>query len=233
MISISPGTTRSKHFCQAGIDEATPGGNQGEPGDRRDVILIFLSYRNHSLALITVQPSISTVHGKTLNNLSKVRYSLIVFVKSNPRPLDPSPNLPPALCSQPSDVPTFRRSHPVPSYSPTDHCPLTIETLHQLRSGNPDRVGTVHPRFKSFSCNTHGSPRKCCKQKTYGHVKPFRCNTYKKQGEGARLWLTRNLNNPLLAPDDKSNSLDSGGRTSPATCCAQRSPAGSILWIAL
>ncbi len=35
---------------------------------------------------------------------------------------------------------------------------------------------------KSFSCNTYGSPRKCCKQKTYSKAKPFRCNTYKKQG---------------------------------------------------
>ncbi len=25
-------------------------------------------------------------------------------------------------------------------------------------------------------------PRKCCKQKTCGLAKPFRCNTYKKQG---------------------------------------------------
>ena len=39
--------------------------------------------------------------------------------------------------------------------------------------------------FKSFSSNTYGSPRKCCKQKTYGLSKPFRCNTYKKQGVGA------------------------------------------------
>ena len=37
---------------------------------------------------------------------------------------------------------------------------------------------------KSFSCNIYGSPRKCCKQKTYGLAKPFRCNTYKKQGGG-------------------------------------------------
>jgi len=36
--------------------------------------------------------------------------------------------------------------------------------------------------FKSFSCNTYGPPRKCCKQKTYVPAKPFRCNTYKKQG---------------------------------------------------
>src|SRR5258708_11413973 len=35
---------------------------------------------------------------------------------------------------------------------------------------------------KCFSCNTYGSPRKCCKQKTYGIAKLFRCNTYKKVG---------------------------------------------------
>ena len=38
--------------------------------------------------------------------------------------------------------------------------------------------------LKSFSCNTYGSPRKCCKQKTYGLTKPFRCNTYKKHRGG-------------------------------------------------
>ena len=32
---------------------------------------------------------------------------------------------------------------------------------------------------KSFRCNTYRSPRKCCKQKTYGTTKFFRCNTYK------------------------------------------------------
>jgi hypothetical protein len=31
---------------------------------------------------------------------------------------------------------------------------------------------------------TPGSPRKCCKQKTYGNTNPFRCNTYKKHGAG-------------------------------------------------
>jgi len=48
------------------------------------------------------------------------------------------------------------------------------------------------PKGKSFNCNTYGSPRKCCKQRTYFSVKPFRCNTYKKPGEGSQLWLTRN-----------------------------------------
>ena len=46
---------------------------------------------------------------------------------------------------------------------------------------------------KPFSCNTCGPPRKCRKQKTYGTVKPFGCNTYKKhRGGAARLW-----NSPL------------------------------------
>src|SRR5260370_25817852 len=42
-------------------------------------------------ALITVQPSISTFHCKTFNNLSKVCHSLVVFVKSNTRPFTLSP----------------------------------------------------------------------------------------------------------------------------------------------
>jgi len=45
---------------------------------------------------------------------------------------------------------------------------------------------------KSFNCNTYGSPRKCRKQKTYGVNKPFRCNTYKKQGGwAARFWTSQ------------------------------------------
>ncbi len=43
------------------------------------------------------------------------------------------------------------------------------------------RYSNPHPR-KSFTCNTYVPPRKCCKQKTYCLTKPFRCNTYKKQG---------------------------------------------------
>src|SRR6266478_5116799 len=42
---------------------------------------------------------------------------------------------------------------------------------------------TLRPR-KSFSGNTCESPRKCCKQKTYGRAKSFRFGTYKKQGGG-------------------------------------------------
>jgi hypothetical protein len=43
---------------------------------------------------------------------------------------------------------------------------------------SPPRAGN------SFSCNTCGSPRKYCKEKTYGEANPFKCNTYKKPGWG-------------------------------------------------
>ena len=33
-----------------------------------------------------------------------------------------------------------------------------------------------------LACNTYGSPRKCCKQKTCTITKSFRCNTYKNRG---------------------------------------------------
>src|SRR6266849_4246839 len=49
-------------------------------------------------------------------------------------------------------------------------------------AGRKNPLPAAHYCFKSFSCNTYGSPRKCCKQKTYGPTKSFRCNTYKKQG---------------------------------------------------
>src|SRR5712664_1285375 len=50
---------------------------------------------------------------------------------------------------------------------------------------------TTHYCFKSFSCNTYEPPRKCCKQKTYGPAKPFRCNTYKKHGVGVPVMINQ------------------------------------------
>src|SRR6266404_2230695 len=41
---------------------------------------------------------------------------------------------------------------------------------------------------KFFRINTYETSRKCCKQMTYRISKPFRCNTYKRQG--GVLWLT-------------------------------------------
>src|SRR5260370_13089260 len=63
----------------------------------------------------------------------------------------------------------------------------------------PYLVTSLLPSFlclKSFICNTYGSPRKCCKQKTYAPAKPFRCNTYKKHGGGGAAveFLKQNFN---------------------------------------
>ena len=51
-----------------------------------------------------------------------------------------------------------------------------------MRLLHPEWVTGRSYSHKCFRCNTYGSPRKCCKQKTYGIAKLFRCNTYKKQG---------------------------------------------------
>ena len=62
--------------------------------------------------------------------------------------------------------------------------PIAVHSLcfrsREKRLPRSGRV-TAHGCYKSFNCNTCGSPRKCCKQKTYGTAKPFRCNTYKKR----------------------------------------------------
>src|SRR5882724_5829293 len=66
---------------------------------------------------------------------------------------------------------------------------------HARPPGSPSNSSKIFPSptvtfsptansHKSFSRNTYGPPRKYCKQKAYGRVKPFRCNTYKKQGGG-------------------------------------------------
>src|SRR6266513_134129 len=60
--------------------------------------------------------------------------------------------------------------------------PIAVHSLcfrsREKRLPRSGRV-TAHYCYKSFNCNTCGSPRKCCKQKTYGPAKPFRCNTTK------------------------------------------------------
>src|SRR6266576_3995697 len=54
---------------------------------------------------------------------------------------------------------------------------------------------------------SYRSPRKCCKQKTYGRAKPFRCNTYKKQGVGGP--LSHCTSNSFLPYPVTSSSLSS------------------------
>ncbi|SRR6267142_219150 len=62
--------------------------------------------------------------------------------------------------------------------------PDSPSNFFKISSSHPITFSpTLRPR-KSFSGNTYGLPRKCCKQKTYGRAKSFICNTYKKQGGG-------------------------------------------------
>ncbi len=81
----------------------------------------------------------------------------------------------------------YTESHPRPPASPSN----SFKTSPSQDFFFPP---TLRPN-KSFKCNTYGSPRKCCKQKTYGPANPFRCNTYKNTG-GASL----GLNIPTFQP---------------------------------
>ena len=68
-------------------------------------------------------------------------------------------------------------------------------------SSNSSKIFSAHPITflptprprKSFIGNTYGSPRKCCKQKTYDLAKPFSCNTYKKHGGGLVIMVNQVL----------------------------------------
>jgi len=65
----------------------------------------------------------------------------------------------------------------------------------------PNSWGHCHSCLNSFSCNTYGSPRKCCKQKTYYLSKSFRCNTYKKPGGASTPSTFRRVFEPSPSPD--------------------------------
>ena len=75
----------------------------------------------------------------------------------------------------------------------------------------PSRYLVARAPHKSFSCNTYGSPPKYCKQKTYGVAKLFRCNTYKKQGEGVPIMVNQHsLNFEILtSPQGRRRSWPS------------------------
>jgi hypothetical protein len=113
-----------------------------------------------------------------------------VFVATYPRRASTPPHLygPGALCVE----------IPLPP-SPLTCCDHTVLILSGRSRPVWDPVGVaVHYCLKSFTCNTYGPPRKCCKQKTYGQAKPFRCNTYRKHGG----WATASSaasHSPLLS----------------------------------
>ncbi len=104
---------------------------------------------------------------------------------------------------------TFNFQPPLRHHPPA--CPNPVEAL--ARKSSPYFASSLLPCFlfskpcpylvtsllpyflfsKSFICNTYASPRKCCKQKTYGKAKPFRCNTYRKHGGGAAIMVNQAL----------------------------------------
>ncbi len=87
---------------------------------------------------------------------------------------------------------TFDFQPPLRCYPPAS--PNPVEAL--ARKSSPYFASSLPPYFlfsKSFICNTYASPRKCCKQKTYGLAKPFRCNTYRKHGGGAPIMVNQAL----------------------------------------
>jgi hypothetical protein len=84
-----------------------------------------------------------------------------------------------------SSLPTTLELPSTPSVPLNGACPDLRGALDCSLFVSPDlQLSTFdfqpHLSSKSFNCNTYGSPRKCCKQKTYCTAKPFRCNTYKK-----------------------------------------------------
>jgi hypothetical protein len=116
---------------------------------------------------------------------------LSLFVEAYPRrPLDCFYSPGPIRCPLPS------KSFPL--YLFADPHPLTSvpSILYKNNRGGGYScfksahylVTSLPPCFlfsKSFSRNTYGSPRKCCKQKTCTSANLFRCNTYIKYGVGA------------------------------------------------
>src|SRR5260370_7393764 len=69
-----------------------------------------------------------------------------------------------------------------------------------------DHIGvTAHPCFKSFSCNTYESPRKCCKQKTYALAKLFTCNRVEKSLTFCFARLSIRWFDPIPQPPDLPN----------------------------
>ncbi len=100
-------------------------------------------------------------------------------------------------------------SHGIISFADPHHLTL-IESYrskneHPAKDASPERPsgadGSHLPR-KSFTCNTYGPPRKCCKQKTYGVGTSFSCNTYKKQGypPQAKHFSLSSLGPPVTRP---------------------------------
>src|SRR6266571_2204870 len=126
--------------------------------------------------------------------------------------------------------PSFPFSKSLPHNLFADPHPLTpVESYRFKNSGGRGWSRRFTPTLhKSFSCNTYGSPRKCCKQKTYDLPKSFRCNTYKKPGGYIFQAKSRSLFRQTLHPF--LTSLPPYFITSRAALGAAGSPASGRRW---
>src|SRR5439155_21881993 len=109
--------------------------------------------------------------------------SFRVFARLHPRRLDVLPIVYSRVSHSPYTHPRFPSRKSLSYNSFADPHPLTPATsmFYKNRAGRGYVVRPVRP----LAATLMGLPRRCCKQKTYGIVKPFRCNTYKKVGLGA------------------------------------------------
>jgi hypothetical protein len=160
------------------------------------LLRFVLPLPNHSLALITVQPSFSVIHCKILNNpispcyslpcLSyKIRASGPLFHRA-PISASARKSHPPKPCNlqtcQPSNYLSDRHVTKNPSPQPLYFPHLqTVTPVTPLDSALTQTAGSRPP----LSATLMEPPRKCCKQTTYANAKPFSCNTYKRP-EGGR-----------------------------------------------
>jgi len=114
------------------------------------------NHGNHSITLIAVQPSFSTIRCKTLNIFIKVCYAPLIVTAMPPR-RTPSifPHQIPILAS------LTPKSHRIISFA--DPHPLTLLESYRFenRGGGPTPDGsflsTAHNFPKPFICNTYGS----------------------------------------------------------------------------
>ena len=69
-----------------------------------------------------------------------------------------------------------------PAFPSVSSSPRKASLAPASRKKKRNSVAVVKPISKFFRCNTSRPSRMCCKQRTCTILKPFRCNTYKKQG---------------------------------------------------
>jgi|SRR6267154_1670513 len=106
-----------------------------------------------------------------------------------------------------------RKSLPLNSFADPHLLTLSCQFLYKNRGEgclqpSDSQVATFSPTLclhKSLSCNAYASPRECCKQETYGTVKLFRCNAYKKHGGGGARFRGGGAVSPVFSGEPNAN----------------------------